>query len=69
MTTPVTIDPLITDSELRRIAGGVTSMTIWRWRKAGLLPPPIVIRCRNFNRQSAVNEALARLIGDHPQAQ
>lgn len=62
-------DPLIPDPQLRRIAGGCSPMTIWRWRKAGLLPPAIRINGRNFTRQSVLDASLARLIGeDHPQA-
>lgn len=60
----MTEDRLITDSELRRITGGVSAMTIWRWRKAGMLPPAIVINHRNYSRQSVINEVLARLIGE-----
>jgi len=58
-----TDDPLIHDSELRRIAGGVSSMTIWRWRKAGILPPPLVICGRNYSHKSVIDTALARAIG------
>ena len=56
-------DPLISDPELRRIAGGITPMTIWRWRKAGILPPPLVINGRNYSRKSVIDDALSRAIG------
>lgn len=59
----ITDDPLIHDSELRRIAGGISCMTIWRWRKAGILPPALVINGRNYSRKSVIDEALARAIG------
>ena len=59
----ITDDPLIHDSELRRIAGGVSSMTIWRWRKAGILPAPLVINGRNYSRKSVIDDALSRAIG------
>lgn len=59
----ITDDPLIHDSELRRIAGGVSSMTIWRWRKAGILPPALVINGRNYSRKSVIDDALSRAIG------
>mgnify|MGYP001767622208 FL=1 len=55
-------DPLISDPELRRIAGNVTPMTIWRWRKAGILPPALVINGRNYSRKSAIDKALAEAI-------
>ncbi len=58
----ITDDPLIHDSELRRIAGGVSSMTIWRWRKAGILPPALVINGRNYSRKSVIDDALSRAI-------
>lgn len=56
-------DPLISDPELRRIAGGITPMTVWRWRKAGILPPPLVLNRRNYSRKSEVDAALARAFG------
>jgi len=56
-------DPLISDPELRRIAGGITSMTVWRWRKAGILPPALVLNGRNYSRKSEVDQALARAFG------
>ena len=59
----ITDDPLISDSELRRIAGGITHMTVWRWRKAGILPPALVINGRNYSRKSVIDEALSRAIG------
>ena len=46
----LTDEILITDAELRRIFGNVSAMTIWRWRKAGILPPPVVICGRNYTR-------------------
>ena len=56
-------DPLIHDSELKRIAGNVSAMTLWRWRKAGILPAPLVINGRNYTRRSAIDDALNRAIG------
>ncbi|HPB77060.1 MAG TPA: hypothetical protein PLY96_17640 [Chromatiaceae bacterium] len=56
-------DPIISDPELRRIAGGVTPMTIWRWRKAGILPPALVLNGRNYSRKSAIDAALSRAFG------
>lgn len=59
----ITDDPLLPDAQLRRLVGNVSSMTIWRWRKAGILPPPLVIRGRNYSHKSAIDAALARAIG------
>lgn len=56
-------NPLITDSELRRLAGGVTPMTIWRWRKAGILPPALVLNGRNYSRKSDIDAALSHAFG------
>ncbi len=62
-------DPLITDPQLRQLLGGCSAMTVWRWRKAGLLPKPIVVNGRNFTRSSVLDQSMARIIGDeHPQA-
>jgi len=38
-------------------------MTIWRCRKAGILPVPLVINGRNYSRKSVIDEALSRAIG------
>jgi len=42
--------------------GGISAMTEWRWRKAGILPEPIQINKRNFYREAdliAVQERFA----------
>lgn len=52
-------DPLITSGTARALAGGVASMTLWRWRKAGIIPEPIVIRGRNYFRRGEFLSALA----------
>jgi len=36
---------------------------VWRWRKAGILPPALVINGRNYSRKSVIDEALSRAIG------
>ena len=56
-------EQLISDTDLRRIFGNVSAMTIWRWRDAGILPPPVKIRKRNYTRASVVAEAQERLMG------
>jgi len=55
------LDRLISQTQLRRLFGEISDMTIWRWRKAGLLPQPIVINRRNYYRQSDIAEMQSRL--------
>ncbi|MFP4077121.1 MAG: hypothetical protein ACLFTD_11675, partial [Halochromatium sp.] len=33
-------DRLITADEVRRLAGGISDMTLWRWIKLGITPHP-----------------------------
>jgi len=53
-------DPLIPQRTARRLAGGISDMTMWRWRQAGIIPPPISIRGRNYWRKSVFLAALAQ---------
>lgn len=55
-------EQLISDTDLRRIFGNVSAMTIWRWRDAGILPQPVKIRKRNYTPASVVAEAQERLM-------
>ena len=57
---PTNDDALITSVTARELAGGISAMTLWRWRKAGLIPDPIAIRGRNYWRRSPFVAALAR---------
>lgn len=41
-------DELITSTEARRLAGGVSDMAIWRWLKRGIIPEPLVIERRRY---------------------
>lgn len=52
-------DPLITAGTACALAGGISRMTLWRWREAGIIPEPIVIRGRNYFRRSAFLAAIA----------
>ncbi len=52
-------DPLITAGTACDLAGGISRMTLWRWREAGIIPAPIVIRGRNYFRRGAFLAALA----------
>lgn len=51
-------DPLLSQAQVRQLIGSISAMTLWRWRRAGILPPPIVIRGRNYNRRSDILSAL-----------
>jgi hypothetical protein len=42
------------DPELRRRYGGVSAMTLWRWRQAGLLPQPTNFNGRNYTAEPDV---------------
>lgn len=55
-------DALVTQPQLKRIAGNVSDMTIWRWRRAGLLPEPTSIRGRNYWPVRDIRAALGRLM-------
>lgn len=39
---------LIAQRELVRRLGGISAMTLYRWRRAGIVPEPTVIRKRNY---------------------
>ncbi len=42
-------------------AFSISAMTGWRWRKAGILPPPVVINRRNYWHESDIASVLARI--------
>jgi hypothetical protein len=43
------------------MAGNISAMTEWRWRRAGLLPEPIQVRGRNYYRRAEFMRALRNL--------
>ena len=51
------------DPELRRRYGGVSAMTLWRWRQAGLLPQPANFNGRNYTAEPDVLECDKRFLG------
>jgi predicted DNA-binding transcriptional regulator AlpA len=55
-------DALVTQPQLKRLTGDVSDMTIWRWRRAGLIPQPTRIRGRNYWRAGDVRAVLDRLM-------
>ncbi len=54
-------EALIPSAEGRRMAGGISTMTEWRWRRDGLLPKPVQVRGRNYYRRGAFIAALRSL--------
>ena len=59
-TLPVLDEALITAGTACALAGDISRMTLWRWRAAGIVPDPIVIRGRNYFRRGEFLAALAR---------
>lgn len=49
-----TDDPLWAQPQVKEYLGGVSDMTLWRWRHVGILPDPIHIRKRNYWRKSTI---------------
>jgi len=41
---------------------GISSMSEWRWRKAGLLPEPVRIRGRCYYRRDELECAIGKLL-------
>lgn len=55
-------DTLISAAELRRMCGGISDMTVWRWlrQEDDPLPPPIQIVRRNYWRLADVKAWIDR---------
>lgn len=49
-----TSDPLVTTGAVRRELGDVSSMTVWRWQKSGILPKPSKINGRKYWKKSEI---------------
>lgn len=47
-------DQLLTEPAVRALLGNVSSMTLWRWLKRGILPAPLSISRRNYWRASEI---------------
>lgn len=57
-------DALIGSTVCRRLAGNISDMTLWRWRQAGIVPPPLVIRGRNYWKRGEFLAAIERATRD-----
>jgi len=58
---PFADESLVTQATLKQIVGGISDMTVWRWRRAGIIPEPTTIRGRNYWRTCDVQSALRQL--------
>jgi predicted DNA-binding transcriptional regulator AlpA len=47
-------DDYISASKLRRKMGGITAVTLWRWRQRDDFPRPVVINHRNYFSAAAI---------------
>jgi predicted DNA-binding transcriptional regulator AlpA len=56
----MTPDRLLNQRTVRDRCGGVSDMTIHRWRKAGILPEPVQINGRNFWPESVVHRLVTQ---------
>lgn len=54
---------LINSGETMRRLGGISSMTLWRWEKANVVPPPIIIRRRRYWWDDDIDAVAARFQG------
>ncbi|SDX55522.1 hypothetical protein [Thiocapsa roseopersicina] len=55
---PADPDSLMSSAAVRAFFD-ISAMTEWRWRKAGVLPEPIVIRNRNYYQRRAIAKVVA----------
>jgi hypothetical protein len=51
-------DVLINSTTARLLAGVISSMSLWRWIRAGIIPEPLKIRGRNYWRRGEFIAAL-----------
>jgi len=55
-------DSLVSQANVKKQLGNISDMTMWRRRRQGILPPPIVINSRNYWRQSQIDAILSNAI-------
>jgi predicted DNA-binding transcriptional regulator AlpA len=53
-------DRLIGAAEARRLAGGISDMTLWRWEQAGTIPTALRINRRKYWPRAQFLAALVR---------
>ena len=51
-------DELITAADARRLCGGISDMSLWRWIKRGVIPEPLVIERRRYWKRAVFIAAL-----------
>lgn len=66
MSQKIPTDPLLSDPALCASLG-VSKITIFRWRRRGILPPPIIISSRNYTLRSIAEKLKADGDGSLPQ--
>ena len=55
-------EALITDTQIRDLCGGISTMTLWRWRREQGFPRPRKINGRNYNTRREILEHLDALL-------
>ena len=51
-------DELIDSATARRLAGGISDMSLWRWLRKGIVPKPMYIERRRYWRRGEFLAAL-----------
>lgn len=51
-------ETLITSAEVRRLAAGISDMSLWRWIRKGIIPAPMMIERRRYWRRAEIIAAL-----------
>jgi len=59
---------LISTRKTRELFGGISAMTEWRRRRAGLLPPVIKINGRNFDVEPEIADIIQAAVAGAPNA-
>lgn len=62
-------EALITDTQTRDLCGGISTMTLWRWRREQGFPRPRKINGRNYNTRREILEHLDALLAAEAEAQ
>lgn len=57
-------DPLFNSKQTRQYLGDRSDMTLWRWVRDEVIPPPIKIRRRNYWRKSSLDSAISKQSSD-----